>query len=92
MAHQTKIFIILIMLVLLTIACDVQVTIILPPRLVPYYEWLTSFPTWDTSQPDLPTHMEQQGYQSTIAVYHSTKTLQLPGNIVLLPEAFEIKE
>jgi hypothetical protein len=56
MLYLPKFIFILIVLVLLTMACDVQVTILLPQKLLPYYEWLTSFPTceFEPPQPAVP--------------------------------------
>lgn len=51
--------IMVLMLLLLAAAHEsttIQVVIVIPSELVPYYEWLVSFPGWHPPQDESPNH------------------------------------
>jgi hypothetical protein len=58
----------LIMVALTASGCNkvVQITIVIPPTLVPYYQWLVEFPGWQSPilVPSTPTPTGVQGYQT----------------------------
>lgn len=52
-------FVILLSINLLASGCNriVKISIVLPPRLIPYYEWLIDFPRWQPA-PEGPGPIE----------------------------------
>ena len=86
MVNQSSFFLMLILLVMLNLACSVQVNIVLNPKLLPYYEWLISFPAlkFYPPQPTAPVPVEEQGYPP-VTRFDRTETGELlPGDIIVL--------
>ena len=76
---------ILLFVILLTSACNeliISVTIIMPKKFVPYYDWLMDFPGLREPQQIEPQHPipMRNGYYSVTSFHHLMTFLKLTGN------------
>ena len=82
-------FIFLFIIVLLSAPYEgpaISITIIIPSKLIPYYDWFMDFPGWRNPEQILPAHPTPvfDSYYSVTPDHNSITNLQLPGNRDLL--------